>query len=334
MQLMPKKLFNENGSDEIKDRQILGGNSTGIFNLNTIKYTWASKLVTVMQNNFWLPNKVSLVEDRLTLKELSKEELHAVKNTLSFLIALDSLQVANVPVLSSFITAPEISALFTVQEYQELVHSQSYQYILQELFPNLEREKVYNNWRTNPLLLERNKSISNKYQAFSEEKTLANFKLALAADFALEGIYFYAGFNLFYQLASRNKMVGCAKMIKYIESDEVTHVSFISQLIREVFDKEDYSMLEFVIREAVDQEIAWGQATYSENILGISKDSTEKYIKYLGNQRAKVVGLGILYEGYSVNPYAYLSAAKKENFFESTVTEYSQSTAIEGWDEF
>lgn len=334
MQLTPKQLFNEHGSDEIKDRQILNGNSTGIFNLNTIKYTWASKLVTIMQNNFWLPNKVSLVEDRLTIKELTKEELHALKNTLSFLIALDSLQVANVPVLSSFITAPEISALFSVQEYQELVHSQSYQYILQELFPNLEREKVYNNWRTNPLLLARNKSISSKYQKFSEEKTLANFKLALAADFALEGIYFYAGFNLFYQLASRNKMVGCAKMIKYIESDEVSHVSFISQLIREVFDKDDYSMLESVIREAVEQEIAWGQETYSENILGISKESTEKYIKYLGNQRAKVVGLGILYEGYSVNPYAYLSAAKKENFFESTVTEYSQSTAIDGWDDF
>lgn len=335
MKLEHKKIFDENGSDKISDRSILGGKSTGIMNLNSVKYKWASNLLKIMQNNFWLPEKVSLVEDKVTLKDLTQHELHALKSTLSFLIALDSMQVSNLPVLSDYITAPEVSGLFTVQAYQELVHSQSYQYILQELFPNLEREEIYNYWRTNPLLLKRNKLIADKYQAFVNDRSEKNFKRALAADYVLESIYFYNGFNFFYQLASRNKGVGIAKVIKYIENDEVTHVSFMNYIIKELLTtEEDMKMLSDTIKEAVEQEIEWGWEVYGDNILGVSKESTETYLKWLANQRAKIVGLGVLYKGYNTNPYAYLDAKKKENFFETTVTQYSQSEAVDGWDDF
>lgn len=334
MQLVQKKIFDEHGSDNLEDRKILGGHSTGIMNLNSVKYKWAPTLLGIMQNNFWLPQKVSLVEDKASLKDLTTDELTALKSTLSFLIALDSMQVSNLPVLSDYITSPEVSGIFTVQAYQELVHSQSYQYILQELFPNLEREEIYNYWRTNPLLLERNKTIADMYQKFIDNRTEDNFKLALCADYVLEGIYFYIGFNFFYQLAARNKGVGIAKVIKYIENDEVTHVSFMNYLVKELLtSKEDLAMLEGAIREAVEQELKWGRATYT-NILGISDESTEAYIKYIANQRAKTVGLGTLYKGFTTNPYAYLDAKKKGNFFETTVVEYSQSTAVAGWDDF
>lgn len=332
--MQQKKIFNENGSDGIIDRKILGGDSTGIMNLNSVKYKWAPTMLGIMQNNFWLPQKVSLVEDKVTLKELTSEELRAFKSTLSFLIVLDSMQVTNLPILSDYITAPEVSGLFTVQAYQELVHSQSYQYILQELFPNLDREEIYNYWRTNTLLLERNRMIADKYQNFIDNRTEKNFKKALAADYVLESIYFYNGFNFFYQLASRNKSVGVAKIIKYIENDEVTHVSFMNYLIKEMFDEDDMKMLSETIQEAVEHEIVWGQTTYADNILGISKDSTERFVKWMANQRAKSVGLGVLYKGFNSNPYAYLDSKKKENFFESSVSEYSQSTAVDGWDDF
>lgn len=335
MQLEQKKIFDEFGSDKVGDRLILGGHSTGIMNLNSVRYKWAPTLLNIMQNNYWLPQKISLVEDKVSLKELTREELHSFKSTLSFLIALDSMQVANLPVLSDYVTAPEVSGLFTVQAYQELVHSQSYQYVLQELFPNLEREEIYNYWRTNPLLLERNKMIADKYQAFVDDRTEANFKKALAADFVLESIYFYNGFNFFYQLASRNKGVGVSKIIKYIENDEVTHVSFMNYIIKEMFTTaEDMQMLSDTIKEGVEHEIAWGWDTYGDNILGVSKASTEQFVKWLANQRAKVVGLGVLYKGFNTNPYAYLDAKKKENFFETGVVEYSQSTAVDGWDDF
>jgi ribonucleoside-diphosphate reductase beta chain len=337
MQLKEKKIFDQSGNDSLEARKILGGESTGIMNLNSIRFHWASKLYKTMVNNFWIPEKVSLVDDRVTLKELTPDELFALKNTLSFLIALDSMQVNNLPHLSDYVTAPEVSSIFTIQAFQELIHSQSYQYLLLELFTSDEREEIYDYWRENPLLLKRNQAIADKYQRFVDDRTLENYKLALAADFALEGIYFYNGFNFFYQLASRNKIVNVAKMIKYIENDEVTHVSFMNYLVREVFDfdnESDIAILRDTIMEATEAEIEWGMEVYGDKILGISKKSTEDYVKYLANQRAKVLGIGTIYKGFSKNPYAYLDADKRENFFETTVTEYSQSSAVSGWDDF
>jgi ribonucleoside-diphosphate reductase beta chain len=332
-----RKIFNPSGDDSIDGRQLIGGNPTGIANLNSVKYKWASPLYKIMVNNFWIPEKVSLVDDRVTIKELTPDEMIAFKTTLSFLIALDSMQTANLPKMGDYITAPEVQAIFTIQAFQELIHSQSYQYILQELFPNLEREEIYNYWRTNPLLLERNTFIANQYEEFNQVQSVENYKKSLAADFALEGIYFYSGFNYFYLLAARNKVANVAKVIKYIENDEVTHVSFMVSLIREVFDlnlESDKEILRSTLMKAAEQEIAWGHEIYGDRILGVSKKSTEAHIKYIANQRGKVVGLGVLYKGFNENPYAYLDQAKKANYFESVVTEYSQSSAVSGWDNF
>lgn len=335
--LTQKKIFDELGDDSPTGRNIINGNATGILNLNSVRYQWASKMYKIMVGNFWIPEKISLVDDKVTIRELTKDEMEAFKNTLSFLIALDSMQVANLPNIADYITAPEVSGLFTIQAFQELIHSQSYQYLLQELFPNVEREDIYNHWRNNPLLLKRNKFIAGQYQMFIDDKTLHNFKIALAANFALESIYFYNGFQFFYQLAARNKVANVAKMIKYIENDEVTHVNVFANIIREVFDLNDPAdrqILIDTITQAAEQEIEWGKDVYGDRILGISQESTENYIKYLANQRSKLLGLGVIYKGYTKNPYEYLNTEKRENFFETKVTEYSRSEAVDGWDEF
>ncbi len=336
-QLVQKKIFDEHGDDSTSARNIVNGSSTGIMNLNSVKYQWAAKLYKIMVGNFWVPEKISLVDDKVTIKELTKDELSAFKNTLSFLIALDSMQVSNLPNIAGYITAPEVSGLFTIQAFQELIHTQSYQYLLQELFPSVDREEIYNHWRHNPMLLARNKFIAGQYEKFNVDKSLENFKIALAADFALESIYFYNGFQFFYQLASRNKVANVAKMIKYIENDEVTHVSMFTNIIREVFDLNnefDRKILLDNITEAVEQEIKWGIEVYGDRILGISTQSTEAYVKYLANQRAKLLGLGVIYKGFTKNPYEYLNTGKRENFFETKVTEYSKSEAVDGWSDF
>lgn len=220
MKLETRKIFNSLGDDSMESRQLIGGNPTGIANLNTVKYKWASTLYTIMVGDFWIPQKISLIDDRTSIKELTSDEMAAFKDTLSFLIALDSMQTSNLPKLADYITAPEVSAIFTIQAFQELIHSQSYQYLLQELFPSVEREEIYNRWRDNPILLKRNEFIAEQYDDFNREPNLKSFKRAIAADLALEGIYFFSGFNFFYQLASRNKVSNVAKMIAYIEKDE------------------------------------------------------------------------------------------------------------------
>jgi ribonucleoside-diphosphate reductase beta chain len=336
MNLQKRKLFNASGDDSLESRMLIGGNPTGIANLNSVKYTWASDLYNIMLNNHWIPQKVSLVEDKTTIKNLTDDEMEAFKDTLSFLIALDSMQTANLPNLADYITAPEISQIFTLQGFQEMIHSQSYQYLLQELFSSTERDAIYNRWRDNPLLLERNQFIADQYEKFNQDATLENFKHALAGDMALEGIYFYQGFNYFYMLAARNKCARVAAMIKYIENDESTHVSFMVNLIREVFDRSttDQEILFNSLKTASEHEIRYGKAVYGNRILGISEESTEQYVKWLTNRRCKALRIDQCYPGVTNNPYEYLNGSVKGNFFETSVTEYSQSSAVGGWDSF
>lgn len=337
MKLEEKKIFNEFGDDSLVNREMLGGNATGIMNLNDVKYAWAVKLFRIMLNNHWIPEKVPLVGDRVTLKELTEDELESFKNTLSFLIALDSMQVNTLPYLGNYITAPEVSSLFQLQTFQEMIHSQSYQYILQELFPSIGREEIYNRWRTNPHLLKRNKFIADKYQSFVNAQTHENLKVALAADFTLEGLYFYNGFQFFYQLAARNKTTNVSKIIKYIENDEQTHVSMYSHIIRETFDLQlakDQDLLFNTLHEGAEQEISWSKETYGNRILGMSEESSENHVKFLANQRCKLLGLPLMYPGVTKDPYGFLNGRKKEDFFETKVVEYSQSAAVDGWDDF
>jgi ribonucleoside-diphosphate reductase beta chain len=335
MILEKSKLFNIEGDDKKENQQIFGGNPTGILNLNNVKYSWVSGFWTTMLNNHWIPNKISMVNDKTTIKDLTDQEDKAVRDTLGFLIFLDSLQVNNLPNIADYITCSGCKTLLTLQAFQEAVHSQSYQYGLESLYPETMRNEIYDTWRTNPLLLERNKFIASQMQDFVDEPTEENFKRVQIANLALEGIYFYQGFNLFDQLASRKKLVQFQKMIDYIRTDENSHVALFTKIIHETMDtQKEKEMIYEILGTACEQEIKWAQETYGDDILGISKTSSEKYIKYLTNQRLRALRLDPLYEDVS-NPYTHLDVKSRGNFFETSgMTDYSQSGAVSGWDDF
>lgn len=335
MLLEKAKLFNIDGDDKKENQQIFGGNPTGILNLNNVKYSWVAGFWNTMLNNHWIPNKISMVNDKVTVKELTPEENKAVKDTLGFLIFLDSLQVNNLPNIADYVTCSGTKTLLTVQAFQESVHSQSYQYGLESLYPETVRNEIYDTWRTNPLLLERNQFIASQMQDFVDEPTEENFKKVQIANLALEGIYFYQGFNLFDQLASRKKLVQFQKMIDYIRTDENSHVALFTKIIHETMDtSKEADMIYGILETACNQEIQWSQETYGDKILGISKSSSEEFVKYLTNQRLRALKLPPLWEGVT-NPYTHLDVKSRGNFFETSgMTDYSQSGAVSGWDDF
>jgi ribonucleoside-diphosphate reductase beta chain len=57
-ELKANLIFNPKGNDNVANRTIIKGNSTGLFQLNAVKYNWAKSLYQVMVGNFWLPEKV------------------------------------------------------------------------------------------------------------------------------------------------------------------------------------------------------------------------------------------------------------------------------------
>ncbi len=341
-----KKLFNPLGIDSINSRKMIDGNTTNIFNLNNVKYQWANQLYRAMMANFWIPEKIDLTQDKNDYENLTSEEKESYDGILSFLIFLDSIQTNNLPNVSNYITAPEINLLLAIQTFQEAVHSQSYQYVIESILPKESRDPIYDKWRDDEVLFERNSYIAEIYQRFVDSPSHENFAQVLLADYLLEAIYFYNGFNFFYLLASRNRMMGTSDIIKLINRDELSHVVLFQQVIKEIrnenpnfFDDEQiYQMFE----TAVSQEITWTHHIIGDRILGITPETTESYTKWLANERLTSIGLKPLYPEYTKNPYKHLEKFAdtegegnvKSNFFEGTVTSYNMSSSVDGWDDF
>lgn len=336
-------LFNPNGTDETLLRRMIGGNATGLFNLNDVKYSWAKPMYQVMIGNFWVPEKVKgLTDDAIQYKNLSEAEQHAYDGVLSFLIFLDSLQTVNLPNFSDYITAPEVKLLLAIQSYQEAIHSQSYATILETVVDSKKRDEIYYFWREDSVLLDRITYIGNLYQKFLEDPSEDNFFEALIANYLLEGLYFYNGFAFFDTLVYNSKMTATGRMISYIRRDELTHVTLFANIIKAI-DKENPGFVKpEKVREmfaiAVEQEITWSHHIFGDKVSGLTKSSIEEYTKHLANIRLNLLGLDPLYPEIIKNPFIHLERmadnnGEKTNFFESTVVNYTQSSSLNGsWD--
>jgi len=332
------KLFNPEGNDSKEVRELVGGDTTNLFNLNNSKFTWANEAYKVMMQNFWIPEVVSLTDDDLT--KLTKDERRAFEGIISFLTFLDSIQTNNIPHISDYISAPEVKLALAVQTYQEAVHSQSYAYIIESLIPSGDRDRIYDIWREDKVLFERNKYIASIYQDFLDTSNEYNFEKVLVANYLLESIYFYNGFSLFYTLASRNKMVGTSNIIRYINRDELTHVDLFANILNELEVSRD--LIWGMMSQAVAQEIAWTNHIIGDNVLGINSKTTVEYTQYLANVALGKLGMGPMFNKVKTNPYRHLEAiadtggegSVKANYFESKVTAYNKPSAIKGWDTF
>lgn len=341
-----KKLFNPLGDDSLIQRKIIKGDTTNLFNLNNVKYQWGNQLYRTMMGNFWIPEKIDLTQDKNDYSNLTEAEKEAYDGILSFLIFLDSIQTNNIPNISDYITAPEVNLVLSIQTFQEAIHSQSYQYIIESILPKETRNSIYDKWREDKVLFERNSYIAEIYQKFLETPNDENFARVIIADYLLEAIYFYNGFNFFYLLASRNRMMGTSDIIRLINRDELSHVVLFQNMLREIRNENpnffDENIIYEMFKKAVEQEINWTNHIIGDRVLGVTKESTEAYTKWLANERLRSIGLEPLYDGFDRNPYKYLSKFAdtegegnvKANFFEGTVTSYNMSSSVEGWDEF
>lgn len=334
-----KKIFNEFG--DRGTQSMLHGNTTNLREWNRIKYDWATMMYRTMLNNFWIPEEISLNEDIKQFPYLTDSERRAFDKIISFLNFLDSIQSENLPNLSRYITAAEVSSLLNIQTFQEEIHAQSYSYILDTVTNPVTRDRIYDEWRTDETLLARNRFIADIYQRFNEDPSEHNIIRTIMANYILEGIYFYSGFSFFYTLARQGKMTATSTIFKYINRDEVTHLVLFQNIIKELrrerpecFTSELEAELLEMMRQGVENEIAWGQYITNDQILGINNVLIERYIKYLGNIRLEAIGLPRLYPEIKDNPMEWIESFSnlnntKTDFFEAKVTNYTKAAAFD-----
>ena len=340
--LVKKPLFNPGGDTDIRHRRMIGGNTTNLNDFNNLRYTWVSDWYRQAMNNFWVPEEISLSQDIKDYPQLSTAERTAYDKILSFLVFLDSIQTANLPSVSAYITANEVGLCLSIQAFQECVHSQSYSYMLDSICSPDQRNHILYQWKTDQHLLQRNTFIGEQYNAFQQKKDAPTLLRVLMANYILEGIYFYSGFMFFYNLARNGKMPGSAQEIRYINRDENTHLWLFRSILLELqkeepdfFSPPQVAALKNMLLEGVRQEIAWGHYVIGDDIPGLSRDMLTVYIRYLGNLRWTSLGFEPLFPGCENEPASmvwvsqYASANMvKTDFFEAKSTAYAKSTAL------
>ena len=334
-QLNRKKIYNPESTESVNDRKIFGGNPTGIFELNNIKYQWAYNLWEMMLNNTWFPKEVDMTRDVNDYKNLTQAEKTAYDKALSQLIFMDSLQTNNIiDNINPYVTSPEINLILVRQSFEEALHSQSYAVMVDSISTN--SAEIYDLWRRDMMLKGKNDAIAAVYTEFTKNPSEYNFVKACFANQILEGIYFYSGFAYIYTLARSGKMLGSAQMIRFIQRDEVTHLVLFQNLINtlrkeraDLFtDKLRAEVIE-MFKEAVKLETQWGKYITQGQILGLTDDIVAQYIQYLADERLNAVGFDKIYK--VENPIKWVGDFakfndQKTNFFEATVTNYSKGS--------
>lgn len=330
-----KKIYNPESKEDVRDRKIFGGDPTGLFELNKIKYQWAYNLWDMMLNNTWFPKEVDMTGDVRDYKQLTDAEKRAYDKALSQLIFMDSLQTNNlIDNVNPYITSPEINLILVRQAFEEALHAQSYAVMVDSISSNA--DEIYDMWRQDRQLKQKNDNIANVYKGLAGNPSDQDLLKAMFANQILEGIYFYSGFTFFYTLARSGKMLGSAQMIRFIQRDEVTHLLLFQNMINatrrerpDLFTPELIDEVYEMFDRAVELEIAWGQYITEGQILGLTNDIIENYIKFLADKRLHAVGLEKRY--HTEHPIKWVDNFssfndQKTNFFEGNVTNYSKGS--------
>jgi ribonucleoside-diphosphate reductase beta chain len=345
--LKSKKLFDVNG--KTFSDGLTGYDPSGIMSINLSPYSkkdWYKKLYRKMGADFWLPEKFSLIDDKTQWATLMPEYKTAYKKILAFLIFLDSIQSYNPHHLAEHISDPAVSLLLLFQSFQESIHSQSYSYIVDSVIGSIDDQKeVYDLWRKDPILFERNQVIANIYQEFIDNSTDLNFVKSIIGNYILEGLFFYNGFKFFYMLENKGLMKGTASIIKLINRDEISHLMLYQNLIDELRKNERFAkylkpeLFYEMFGQALDLEERFSLSALSDCI-GFGEKMITGYTRFLVNKRLSNIGLvNNPWKDYTINPYNHIeydedvNIPATENVFISTTTTYVKADTMSGWDD-
>ncbi|KHE70070.1 ribonucleotide-diphosphate reductase subunit beta [Halobacillus sp. BBL2006] len=324
---------------------IINGRSSNVLNWDDTRYSWAYPMYKNMLANFWIPNEINMSNDLKQWKTLSDQEQSSFKKIIGLLAFLDSIQTDYSGKIADYLTDSSLSALMQVLAFQEVVHNQSYSYVLSTLVDQQEQERIFEYWKHDDILIERNQFITNGYEEFADSPSIESFLRSIVYDVVLEGLFFYAGFAFFYNLARNNKMVSTSTMINYINRDEQIHVTLFARIFKEtlkenpLLDEDKY--LTFVtetFEKAAALEIKWAHHIIGDRFPGIPIQDLEDYIRFMANKRSRQLGAEKPFPEYKKNPLKWIRAYQevdegKSDFFEQKSRQYTKVSETNGFDE-
>jgi len=331
--------YNPDTEEKLRDRRVFGGNPPTDLNLNKIKYSWAPKLLEVMQKCTWFVTEGSLSADRKDYLSLTAAEKSMYDKAFSQIVMMDTFQSANISEnVLPYCSAPEIRICLNRQAWEEGLHSLTYATIANTVSPDA--DMVFDRYKTDSHLREKNDTIANIFSKIASNCTEGSYYLGLIANQVLEGIFFKPAFIAFFSLAVAGKMKDTAALIKSISRDEDNHLALFRNMIKSTHrerpylyhDKDLRAEAMELIKAGVELEIAWFAYITSGQVLGLSNNLMTEYVKYTANDICKKIDFDLPYpELVGINdPMPWVKNFDpnmgKTNFFEGNVTDYSHGS--------
>src|SRR5690625_1442645 len=200
-----------------KSTGLFGGKSSGILNWNDIAYPHWYKMYKRLIGNYWQADEVNMSADVRQFPTLTEAEQDAYLKIIGLLSTLDAPQTRTALLLSLYATDASVQSIMAVIAQQEAVHNESYSYVLSSVVSLDEQNLSFELGRKDPVLLDRNKYVTEQYNLFVEEPTIENILKVMVYTALLEGMFFYYGFDFFYNLARLNMMVGTSTLVYFFK---------------------------------------------------------------------------------------------------------------------
>ncbi|KQL53833.1 ribonucleotide-diphosphate reductase subunit beta [Heyndrickxia shackletonii] len=328
-----------------RSTSIINGKSSNILNWDDVRFSWAFPKYKRMLANFWTPFEINMSQDIKQFPNLSDDEQNAFLKIIGLLALLDSVQTDYAGKVADYLTDSSLNALMIILAQQEVIHNHSYSYVLSSIVSKQTQDEVFEFWRTEPTLIQRNEFVTNGYEAFANNPTIDNFLKSIVYDVILEGLFFYSGFAFFYNLARNQKMVATSTMINYINRDEHLHVDLFVKIFKEVLQEyPEYATdelrhyVEETFTKAAELEINWARHIIGNKMDGILLSDLEDYIKFYANVRCNQLGFNRPFPNIRSNPLRWIKAYEevdfgKSDFFEQKSRQYTKVNIDNGFDE-
>ncbi|MDG5787474.1 ribonucleotide-diphosphate reductase subunit beta [Evansella sp. AB-P1] len=342
-QLQERKLYDVTAPNA--STGIINGHSSNVLNWDDVRFHWAYPLYKNMLANFWTPFEINMSNDVKQFENLETQEKEAFEKIIGLLAFLDSIQTDYSMHVARYLTDSSLSALMTVLSFQEVVHNQSYSYVLSSITTKGKQDEIFEYWKHDAVLRERNDFIAEGYEAFVSNPTPQTFLESIVYDVILEGLNFYSGFSFFYNLARNQKMVSTSTMINYINRDEQLHVHLFANIFKELLKEfpelntdKNHRFVQETFRKGAELEIKWAKYIIGERTQGIDLKDLESYIKFMANKRVNELGMERPFEGYRTNPMRWIKIFEdvnsgKTDFFEQKSRQYTKVSTDNGFDE-
>lgn len=327
---MNKVYFNPNTPERAGFEPIIGGNPSGLLNMNHCQYEWAVKIYKQMKALDWTPNDVNTNGEALRYQGLSDAEKRMYNLAFAQLSFDDAVQADAIQTLNIHISNKVVSACIHRVSEEEVNHSLSYAVLLQDTTGNA--DMVFDLYKSDPILRAKNQWISDRYVEYTKVPVMLAFIAQL-----VEGVVFLGGFAAIFSLGQ--KMTASAQMVAYISKDEInSHLplfaNIVKTILRENPEAQEYGYIMVqLLREATAIEIEWLEHI-SEGVLGFTEDTIKEFVQSIADERCVALGMPKVYEGGKNHLNKLLDSytrvnAKRSNFFESKSSTYSKGLNME-----